>query len=163
MTKKVFAVPDHVLPYVDTVATCLREAAAEAGATDATFNVARPTQEQMHVSELIPPTLFVIGGVASWFTKKWVDTYVWPKLQRLIDNASRNLIEWLFAEGGMNIEFTQGQRVRSKKPGVGEGTVVSKDVDAHATQVMAPGTIYAVNWDDGNRETQVSADELEAI
>ena len=63
----------------------------------------------------------------------------------------------------MSKEFNPGQRVRSKKPGVGDGTVKSKDVDESAIQIIAPNTTYTVNWDDGHKESMVNPEELEAI
>ena len=63
----------------------------------------------------------------------------------------------------MSKQFNPGQRVRSKKPGVGDGTIVSKDADKTATQIAAPNTTYTVIWDAGSRESMVYPDELEAI
>jgi hypothetical protein len=63
----------------------------------------------------------------------------------------------------MSKEHNPGDLVRSKKPGKGNGTVLSKDVDASATQVMGPDTTYTVQWEDGTRESMVYPDELEGI
>lgn len=40
--------------------------------------------------------LLVVSGLAgTWFTKKWVDEYIWPSVRRRIDRPSKSLIEWL--------------------------------------------------------------------
>jgi hypothetical protein len=40
--------------------------------------------------------LLIVSGLAgAWFTKKWVDEYVWPLVKRRIDRPSKILTEWL--------------------------------------------------------------------
>jgi len=50
--------------------------------------------KQFGVGEL-PVTIFIAGAVTAWFTKKWADTYLWPELQKRIDNPSKKVVEWI--------------------------------------------------------------------
>lgn len=45
-------------------------------------------------SELI---LWLGQGALLWLTKKWVETYLWPKIQDLIGQRSDELVDWIFS------------------------------------------------------------------
>lgn len=42
-----------------------------------------------------PATLVISSAVLAWFTKKWADTYLWPEIQKRIENPSKEVVEWI--------------------------------------------------------------------
>jgi hypothetical protein len=55
-------------------------------------------EEQYSFTEQQEILLYIAGTAVTWFTKKWIDTYLWPVLQDEIDGPSKKLINWLIQQ-----------------------------------------------------------------
>jgi hypothetical protein len=89
---KSFPLPSEVL------LACVRDAITASGIKDGTATLAQPKTRNIgpSVETLTTVMLIIGGGAGAWFTKKWADEYLWPRLKRNIDQPSKDLLDWMF-------------------------------------------------------------------
>ena len=90
------SIPPDLQPHADFICDIFHEALAdsEVGTADE-VRVLRPAAKQFGVGEVTMVMLLIGGSSVSWFTKKWLDEYVWPVLKKHVDKPSRQIMDFL--------------------------------------------------------------------
>jgi hypothetical protein len=97
MKSKPIRVPSHLAADVEEVVNAINDAAHAQGhdPTDL-MRVTRANSKEM-VGGGVETIFLILGAGAAWFTKKWFDTFVWPKLEGLLQEPSQRAVDFLFA------------------------------------------------------------------
>ena len=90
------SIPQDLQPHADFICDSIRQAIADSNvAVVDDVKVVRPTAKQFGVGEVALVMLLIGGKSAGWFTKKWLDEYLWPILKKQVDRPSRQILELL--------------------------------------------------------------------
>jgi hypothetical protein len=98
MTERIIEVPKEAEGDVDLIVEGIRDALNETGMHSEHLSVARPSGRNMLPGDVSSTVMLVASGSLAWLTKKWVDTYVWPRIQKRVHVPSERLLAWLFNE-----------------------------------------------------------------
>jgi hypothetical protein len=98
----VFQVPAALLPEMEIFAAALQSAAKrDRGTSDSDVKLIRTDTKPLGPGELETVVFFVSAALSAWLTKKWLDTYVWPIVQKQIDKPSRQLVDFVASKLGL--------------------------------------------------------------
>jgi len=88
-------VPSELATQGETIVELLREA-AEAQGKEVDLYLLTPKSTKGFEPVTMSAAVLLIGSTtAVWLTSKWVDTYLWPLVQKRIDKPSREFVDWL--------------------------------------------------------------------
>ena len=90
--------PAEIAVDVDNVVTAIRDAAEQQGLSSGDdIRIIRPRGKEMGPGGL-DAVFLIVGSGAAWFTKKWFDTFVWPKLEALIKKPSDQAVDFVISK-----------------------------------------------------------------
>jgi hypothetical protein len=85
---------------LDYAAKEIVAALADSGHPDQVLEFVQPSGIGISAGD-IPMAVFVVTGAAgTWFTKRWADEYLWPRMKTKIDEPSRRFVDWLLGQLG---------------------------------------------------------------
>jgi hypothetical protein len=88
-------VPSDLAQDVEEIVDAIKDAAEkEDQVADEVVKLARPRSKEMVLGG-IDVLFLVVGTGATWFTKKWFDTFVWPELETRIRKPSTQAIDFV--------------------------------------------------------------------
>jgi hypothetical protein len=92
-------VPAEIAGDVEDIVDAIKTVAEQQGKPwDSEIRVVRPQGKQMIPGAM--ETLFLICSTtgATWFTRKWIDAFVWPEIEKRIRKPSQKAVEFVFAK-----------------------------------------------------------------
>ncbi len=90
-----FIVPDEIAAEGEAMVALLQEAAKAQGIEPEVYMLSSRSSRGFEPVSMSAAVLVIGSASASWLTKKWVDTYLWPFIQVRIDKPSRKFLDWL--------------------------------------------------------------------
>jgi hypothetical protein len=90
-------VPADIARNVDEIVNAIRAAAEQQGhPADDAIRILRPEGKGMlpGVGETL---ILVVGASTTWFSKKWLDTFVWPKIADRIRKPSEQAVDFVLS------------------------------------------------------------------
>jgi len=88
-------VPADIAADVEEIVKTIRDAAEEQGqSADDAIRILRPKGRGM-VPGAVESLVLVVGASSTWFGKKWIDTFVWPKLADRIRKPSEKAVDFV--------------------------------------------------------------------
>jgi hypothetical protein len=107
MESKSAVVPADIAQEVDEIVNAIRAAAEQQGhSADEAIRVLRPQGRGMLPGGA--EALILVVGAATWFSKKWIDTFVWPKIADGIRKPSEKAVDFVLSRVRIGAE-TKGQ------------------------------------------------------
>jgi len=103
-------VPADIAQDVDAIVNVIRAEAEQQGhSADDAIRILRPQGKGMLPLPGVTETLIlVVGGGTAWFGKKWIDTFVWPKIAERIRKPSEQAVDFVLSRIPVGAE-TKGQ------------------------------------------------------
>jgi hypothetical protein len=92
MASKSAVVSSGIAIDVEEIVNAIRAAAEQQGrSADEAIRILRPQGKDMLPGAT--EALILLVGAASWFSKKWFDTFVWPKIAEPIRKPSEQAVD----------------------------------------------------------------------
>jgi len=88
-------VPSEIADEAESMVDLLREAAKNQGKEADLYLLTSKSAIGFEPVSMSGAVLMISSTTATWLTKKWVDTYLWPLVQSRIDKPSRKFLDWL--------------------------------------------------------------------
>ena len=105
--RKSAQVPAEIAADVEEVVKAIRDAAEGQGqSADDVIRILRPRGREMVPGAT--EALVLVVGTTTWFSKKWIDTFVWPKLAERIRKPSEKAVDFVLKHISVGAE-AQGQ------------------------------------------------------
>jgi hypothetical protein len=90
-------VPADIAHDVDEIVSAIRAAAEQQGhSADDAVRILRPQGKGM-LPGVAETLILVVGASTTWFGKKWLDTFVWPKIADLIKKPSDQAVDFVLS------------------------------------------------------------------
>jgi hypothetical protein len=104
-------VPANITADVEEIVKTIKSAAEQQGrATGDAIRIVRPQGRGM-VPGGLDIVILIVGSGATWFTKKWMDAFVWPKIAEVVRKPSEEAIDFVLSRiASIGNEHPQGQR-----------------------------------------------------
>jgi hypothetical protein len=89
-------VPPEFASQAQTAVELLREAARAQGVSaDDLYLLSSQSSKGFEPVTMSAAVLLIGSTSATWLTKHWVDSYLWPFIQSRVDKPSREFLDWL--------------------------------------------------------------------
>jgi hypothetical protein len=89
-------IPNNVNRDAEAVVDAIRQALLESGLDDPVeVQIIKPKVKSFGVGDV--PQIFLLLSLSpiAWFTKNWIDDYLWPIIKEKIDKPSIELVNWI--------------------------------------------------------------------
>jgi|HubBroStandDraft_5_1064220.scaffolds.fasta_scaffold09499_2 hypothetical protein len=90
-----YVVPSELADEGEAMLQLLQEAAKAQGKEADLYLLSAKSSVGFEPVTMSAAVLLIGSTSATWLTKKWVDTYLWPFVQSRIDRPSRKFLDWL--------------------------------------------------------------------
>jgi len=108
MESKSAVVPADIARDVDELVNAIRAVAEQQGhSADDAIRILRPQGRGM-IPGTVEALILVVGASTTWFSKKWIDTFVWPKIADRIRKPSERAVDFVLSRIPIGAE-TKGQ------------------------------------------------------
>jgi hypothetical protein len=98
-----FEIPGDLLPEVEVFVAAVQDAAQrEPGVPPNEIKLIRTEARPLGPGEIGTYIFYVSAAITAWLSKKWLDTYVWPEVQKRINKPSKRLMEFILAKLGLD-------------------------------------------------------------
>jgi len=91
-------IPEEFSNQSDQLALCIKSALQNENITDDEIKIIRPQIKNLSPGDFGEIMIYLGSGAAIWFTDKWVETYLWPEIDKKIGNKSKALVNWLLSK-----------------------------------------------------------------
>jgi hypothetical protein len=104
-------VPADISADVEEIVKAIKSAAEQQGqSADDAIRIVRPQGRGM-VPGGLETVILIVGSGATWFTKKWIDAFVWPRIAEVVKKPSEQAIDFVLSRiPSIGTEHPQGQR-----------------------------------------------------
>ncbi len=104
MESKSAIVPADIARDVDEIVNEIRAAAEQQGhSADDVVRILRPKGKNM-LPGAGETLILVVGAGATWFSKNWIDTFVWPKIANRIRKPSEQAVDFVLSRVSLGAE-----------------------------------------------------------
>ena len=103
-------VPADIAADVEEIVKAIKSAAEEQGqSADDVIRIVRPEAQRM-VPGALETAILIVSSGAAWFTKKWIDAFVWPKIEKAVKKPSEKAVDFVLNRvPGLGKEGVKGQ------------------------------------------------------
>lgn len=92
---KSVVIPADLAVDVEEIIGAIRSAAEHEGhPADEAVRVVRTTGKGM-LPGVVETAILIVGPAASWFTSKWLDAFVWPRIQAPLRKPSERAVDFV--------------------------------------------------------------------